>query len=135
MRRLASRLTLRWIAAVVVLGGTAVLAWDWIDAVPAEGAANPTYVGRETCGKWHQAQYHSWLGSDHDRAMDMATDKTVLADFNDTKFEYQGVTTRFFRNGQKFIVNTEGPDAKFHDYEVKYTFGVRPLQQYMIEFP
>ena len=72
--------------------------------------------------------------ADHDRAMDYATDKTVLADFNDTKFEYQGVTTRFFRRDGKYMVNTEGPDGQFHDYEIKYTFGVRPLQQYMVEF-
>ncbi len=33
------------------------------------------------------------------------------------------------------MVNTEGPDGKYHDYQIKYTFGVRPLQQYMVEFP
>ena len=87
------------------------------------------------CANATQAQYHSWLGSDHDRAMDIATEKTVLGDFNDTKFEYHGVTTRFFRRDGKFMVNTEGPDGKHHDYEVKYTFGVRPLQQYMVKFP
>jgi tetratricopeptide (TPR) repeat protein len=45
------------------------------------------------------------------------------------------VTTRFFRRDGKFMVNAEGPDGEQHDYEVKYTFGVRPLQQYMVEFP
>ena len=62
-------------------------------------------------------------------------EKSVLGDFNDTTFTYQGVTTRFFRRDGKFMVNTEGPDGKHHDYEIKYTFGVRPLQQYMVEFP
>ena len=135
MPRLAIRRTL---IAVAVLGAGAavsVLAYDWFAMVPAEVAANPTYVGRATCAECHQAQYHLWLGSDHDRAMDLATEKTVLADFNDTQFEYHGVTTKFFRRDGKYMVNTEGPDGKFHDYEVKYTFGVRPLQQYMIEFP
>jgi len=73
--------------------------------------------------------------SDHDRAMELATDKTVLGDFNDATFTYQGVTTKFFRRDGKFMVNTEGPDGKHHDYEIKYTFGVRPLQQYMVQFP
>ena len=94
-----------------------------------------SYVGRETCAKCHQPQYELWLGSDHDRAMELATEKTVLGDFNDAKFAYQGVTTRFFRRDGKFMVNTEGPDGEYHDYEIKYTFGVRPLQQYMVEFP
>src|SRR5690606_21035624 len=42
---------------------------------------------------------------------------------------------RFFRRDGKFFVNTEGPDGEYHDYEVKYTFGVDPLQQYMVEMP
>ena len=33
------------------------------------------------------------------------------------------------------FVNTDGPDGKLADYEIKYTFGVRPLQQYLIEMP
>src|SRR5207249_4351217 len=97
--------------------------------------ANATFVGSQTCAQCHQAQHKLWLGSDHERAMDYATDKTVLADFNNSTFEYHGVTTRFFRQDGKFMVNTEGPDRQYHDYEIKYTFGVRPLQQYMVEFP
>ena len=67
--------------------------------------------------------------------MELATDETVLGDFNDAEFTRHGETTRFFRDGKKFMVNAEGPDGEYHDYEVKYTFGVRPLQQYMVEFP
>jgi predicted CXXCH cytochrome family protein len=120
--------------AAAVLGG-AVLAWDWFAVVPAETITNARYVGRHTCAECHQPQHALWLGSDHDRAMELATDQSVLADFNDASFAYQGVTTRFFRRGGKFIVNTEGPDGRHRDYEIKYTFGVRPLQQYMVEFP
>ena len=32
------------------------------------------------------------------------------------------------------MVYTEGPDGKLHDFEVKYVFGVDPLQNYMVEF-
>jgi len=31
------------------------------------------------------------------------------------------------------MVRTDGPDGVLHDYEIKYTFGVYPLQQYLIE--
>ncbi|MGL6109936.1 MAG: tetratricopeptide repeat protein, partial [Rubrivivax sp.] len=41
--------------------------------------------------------------------------------------------TRFFRRGEKYVVNTDGPDGKLADFEIKYTFGVEPLQQYLIE--
>jgi tetratricopeptide (TPR) repeat protein len=122
------------LALGIVVAGS-VLAWDWYRVVPPAALTNAQYVGRQTCAECHQAEHKLWLGSDHDRAMELATDDTVEADFNDTSFTYQGVTTRFFRKGKKFMVNTEGPDAEYHDYEIKYTFGVRPLQQYMVEFP
>jgi tetratricopeptide (TPR) repeat protein len=135
MSRLATRWTLFVTVGLCASVAAGVLAWDWYTVVPPEAVANAQYVGRDTCIKCHQPQYDLWHGSDHDRAMDYATDTTVLGDFNDAKFEYQGVTTRFFRRDDKYMANTEGPDGQFHDYEIKYTFGVRPLQQYMVEFP
>jgi predicted CXXCH cytochrome family protein len=135
MPRLFSRRSIILALAVVAVAAVGVLGWGWFETVPPQVAANPTYVGRETCAECHQPQYHAWLGSDHERAMDIATETTVLGDFNDASFEYQGVTTRFFRKDGKYWVNTEGPDGQHHNYEVKYTFGVRPQQQYMVEFP
>ena len=65
----------------------------------------------------------------------MPTDKSVLGDFADASFDYYGVRSRFFRKDGKFFVETDGPDGKLATFEVKYTFGVDPLQQYLIEFP
>ena len=31
------------------------------------------------------------------------------------------------------MVRTDGTDGNLHDYEIKYTFGATPLQQYLIE--
>ena len=67
--------------------------------------------------------------------MDHATDKSVLGDFNDASFDYYGVHSRFFRKDGKFLVETDGPDGKLATFEVKYTFGLDPLQQYLVEFP
>ena len=68
--------------------------------------------------------------------MDRATDKTVLGDFSNAGFDYNGVHSRFFRDGDKFMVETDGPNGKLAaSFEIKYTFGVDPLQQYLIEFP
>jgi predicted CXXCH cytochrome family protein len=33
------------------------------------------------------------------------------------------------------MVRTDGPDGKLADFEINYTFGVWPLQQYLIGFP
>lgn len=126
-----------WIAAVVGVAALAVagVGWDWYSALPPDALDRAQYVGRATCAECHAPQHQLWLGSHHDRAMELASDDSVLADFNDTSFTRLGVTTRFFRDGGKYMVNTEGPDGQHHDYPIKYTFGVEPLQQYMVEFP
>ncbi len=67
--------------------------------------------------------------------MDHASDKSVLGDFNDATFDYYGVRSRFFRKDGKFFVETDGPDGNLSTFQVKYTFGVDPLQQYLIAFP
>jgi hypothetical protein len=67
--------------------------------------------------------------------MDHATEKSVLGDFNDASFDYYGVKSRLFRKKDKFVVETDGPDGKLATFEVKYTFGIYPLQQYLVEFP
>src|SRR3990172_8703452 len=88
-----------------------------------------------TRGGCHAAEVKAWQGSDHDLAMQEATERTVLGDFNGATFRYAGMTTRFFTRGGKFYVNTDGPNGKPADFEVKYTFGLDPLQQYLIELP
>jgi len=67
--------------------------------------------------------------------MQEATDSSVLGDFDDAEFEQFGVVSRFYRKDGKFMVRTDGADGKLQDYEIKYSFGVYPLQQYLIEFP
>jgi tetratricopeptide (TPR) repeat protein len=128
---------LKWLTIPIGILAAAgvVLAWDWYSVVPPDAVANADYVGRQTCAECHKSEHELWLGSDHDRAMELATETAVLGDFNDASFTYQGVTSRFFRRGDKYMVNTEGPDGQTRDYEIKYTFGVRPLQQFMVEFP
>lgn len=125
-----------WLTAgTVLLFGVAALAWDWYTVLPADAIVTAQYVGSASCAACHAVQHKLWTGSDHDRAMELASDQSVLGDFNDQAFTHRGLTTRFFRRDGKFMVNAEGPDGKLHDYVIKYTFGVRPLQQYMVEFP
>jgi len=62
-------------------------------------------------------------------------DRSVAAPFSGTSFSYGGVTSRFTRSGDQFIVRTDGPDGALTDYPVAYTFGVDPLQQYLLRLP
>ena len=93
------------------------------------------YIGRNACKACHEEEDKRWQGSHHDLAMQEATAETVLGDFNNVEFEQFGVVSRFFRKDGKFMVHTDGPDGKLQDFPIKYTFGVYPLQQYLIAFP
>jgi predicted CXXCH cytochrome family protein len=95
----------------------------------------PTFVGRERCRTCHESAYVSWEGSHHDHSMAEANEQTVLGDFDDAHFEYRGVASRFYRRDGGFFVHTEGPDGEPGEFEIAYTFGVEPLQQYLVRFP
>ncbi len=103
--------------------------------VTAQDTSAATFVGSATCAGCHQAEANLWDASQHKAAMQHATDKTVLGNFNDASFDYYGVHSRFFRQDGKFLVETDGRDGKLATFEVKYTFGIDPLQQYLVEFP
>ncbi len=81
------------------------------------------FVGRQTCKICHQQQDKNWSGSPHDLAMQEATEKTVLGDFSDVEFKNFDLVTTFYRQADKFMVRTDEPDGKLHDYEINYTFG------------
>jgi predicted CXXCH cytochrome family protein len=220
------RRRLFWLLILLVPPG-AVGAWvaaDWWFCLPDGEVA--AYVGRERCAACHQKEVDAWTGSDHDRAMDLATPETVLGDFDNRQYtefaledlaklpggelravaaevragpwalvlrgagrEFRqqvlsslpesaraevieaekapfpvrpcdvvtarqeigdvarrlqaagriklpfGVTSTMFRRGDEFFVTTDGPTGKLETFRVKYVFGFRPLQQYLVEFP
>ena len=100
-------------------------------SVPVTGQ----YVGSSACASCHGKEASEWQQSQHHDAMADASEKSVLGNFNSAKFNYAGLTSTFFKRDGKFFVNTDGRDGKLADYEIKYTFGVSPLQQYLVEFP
>ena len=87
------------------------------------------FVGSKKCMDCHKKEYDEWRNSHHDLAMDVASETTVLGNFDNAGFEYFGVTSRFFRKDNRFFVQTLGQDGKMGELEIKYTFGVYPLQQ------
>jgi len=99
---------------------------------PSEGYE---FVGGQSCKACHEEAFSDWTKSHHHAAMAEATPETVLADFEDVEFEHFGHKTRFFRKGDEFWVNAEDADGTRKDFKVEYTFGVEPLQQYLIPFP
>jgi predicted CXXCH cytochrome family protein len=92
----------------------------------------PAFVGSNSCIECHKTEYDLWKGSHHDLAMDSALDNTVLGNFNNFEFKHKGLTHRMFRKEGKFFVHTQGTNGKFEDYQIAYTFGYTPLQQYLV---
>lgn len=90
------------------------------------------FVGSEQCVDCHSSEHAQWRGSHHDLAMQVVNEATVLGDFNDATFSYNGITTRFFRDGARFMVRTDDESGELRDFEVAYVFGVYPLQQYLL---
>jgi Flp pilus assembly protein TadD/cytochrome c553 len=118
-----------------ILRSLALVAMAFGFAAPARAQERPSYVSAQVCATCHASESYAWQGSHHAQAMQPAMPATVLGDFADAEVKHFGVTTRFFRTGDKFMVRTDGPDGTPLDYEIAYTFGVFPLQQYLIRFP
>ncbi|MHC1778016.1 MAG: tetratricopeptide repeat protein [Lentimicrobium sp.] len=99
-------------------------------------AAEPVaeFTGGHACIECHQKEYRLWKGSDHDSAMAVASDTSVRGDFNNATFTHNGKTSKFYKRAGKFYVFTEGPGGAMKEFQVSHTFGIRPLQQYLIPF-
>ena len=93
-----------------------------------------TYIGSESCKACHQEEFKDWKGSHHDLAMQIADSISVLGDFSNKTFALKKIKSTFFKKGNDFYVNTEGHDGNYADFKIEYTFGVTPLQQYLIKF-
>ncbi|NOQ78894.1 MAG: ammonia-forming cytochrome c nitrite reductase subunit c552 [Gammaproteobacteria bacterium] len=110
-----------------------------LNSLANETISKNNYVGYQACTECHQEEVKQWLTSQHNQAMQHATQVTVLGDFNQATFDNYGLITTFYiknaNNKSQYWVKTDGPDGQLQDYEIKYTFGIYPLQQYLIEFP
>ena len=95
----------------------------------------PLYVGSEACAGCHAAETAAWKKSHHAVAMTVAMRETVRGDFNNAIADNHGSKGRFFRDGNRFVVEIEGRDGKTARFDVSHTFGVEPLQQYLVTFP
>ncbi len=99
------------------------------------GDEAPRYVGSESCSACHQSEFDAWRGSHHALAMQHASKDTVLGDFSGAEFEYAGTTSSFYERDGNFFVRTDNASGELQEFAVAYTFGVEPLQQYLVEFP
>lgn len=92
------------------------------EPAPAPGAS---YIGSTACADCHTAAYQQWQNSHHDLALQVATDNSVLAT---TGTDTDGTRITKEETGLEFHTEREGAGLA-----PRFTFGVEPLQQYVIE--
>lgn len=95
-------------------------------------ALTQAFVGTQQCATCHEREHERWQGSHHDLAMQLPTSETVLGDFNNASFTYNGITSRFTQRGGDYFITTDGESGKLEKFKVAYVFGVYPLQQYLL---
>lgn len=84
------------------------------------------------CAGCHEREGAEWSESQHAAAMARPGPETVAGDFSGTTYIDPQVTARFMREGESYVIRTtEGEKTK--TWIVRYTFGVHPLQQYLID--
>ena len=91
------------------------------------------YVGSNSCKECHNDQFRKWEKSHHFRSMNEATDEFVIGDFNNKSIMRKGQKHEMYKKDGKYYVKTDGEDGKIKEFEIKYTFGFKPIQQYLVE--
>ena len=94
--------------------------------------SDSNFIGSSQCQSCHTQAYQNWQGSHHDLAMQLPTTETVLGDFDNASFSYNGTSTTFFKKSGKYFVRTDGEDGVLTEFPVDYLFGVYPLQQLLL---
>ena len=118
--------------AVLAIGYQSCTSADDEGADEQHVASTLAYVGDKACKSCHLDEYEKWTDSHHYRAMELPSEESVEGDFNNTKFSADGVDYFFFKadEGFKVVITDAGVTDTFN---VKYTFGFTPLQQYLVE--
>lgn len=141
MLREAGRTAASRVAATLVVTCLTVLMSGLVGAPGNQGhaasetspPAEPAFVSTTVCAECHAKEHKAWQKSHHSWALRRPTPENVLGDFNNVTFEHHGVRSKFYRRGESFFIETDGPDGKPAEFEIKYTIGVTPLQQYLVE--
>lgn len=131
-------LSRHWVMLALIataLAGLIASGLWWQHNARTSARASAAYVDNGQCLDCHQDQARQWQQSHHAIAMAAPTPTSVRADFNNTTFTHNNLASHFFMRDGKYFVNTDGPDGKLADFKISYTFGVAPLQQYLIALP
>lgn len=120
-------------AVAVVLVLVVILLYCCTGGTDKQAAAVKN-VGSEKCRQCHKKESDLYRSSDHFHAMDSVSPASVKGDFNNSFFVYFGDTSFFYQRGGGYFVKTTDSAGHKREFRISYTFGWRPLQQYLVRF-
>ncbi len=91
------------------------------------------YIQSATCQSCHPSHYATWHDTYHRTMTQEASEMAVVGDFDNASNTFQGVTSRFYKEDEMFLIATRGFDGLMTEYEVVMTIGSRRIQQYVYE--
>ncbi len=118
-----------------ILISLVVVLYCCVESARPPGKKTFSYVGTDKCQSCHKGEFESYLTSDHFHAMDTASSHSVKGDFNNSTFVFHGDTTYFYKKGEQYFVRTTDSTGRKKEFLVSFTFGWKPLQQYLVSFP
>ena len=88
----------------------------------------------QKCMDCHSNEVNEWKKSHHSKSMQKASAQSVLANFSNQAFQHNGIHYLFSKseNAQQYFVTTTSLEGDKEKYEILYTFGFTPLQQYLV---
>ncbi|MGH7729941.1 MAG: cytochrome c3 family protein [Candidatus Eiseniibacteriota bacterium] len=120
------------LAAVTLLAGIATTVRRVaVDATTPVDQRRVAYATSRTCVLCHPGRFETWHRTFHRTMTQRAQQGTVLGDFEDARLVYQGVTSRFTREGGRHFIETVSPGGAMERHEVAMTVGSRRIQQYV----
>jgi predicted CXXCH cytochrome family protein len=97
-------------------------------------STSETLYTSENCISCHQEQAKKWQLSDHAKSMALPDATTVLGNFNSQTVAHYGQRAKFLtEKGVYKATIFESEDDVGETFDIKYTFGHYPLQQYLLE--
>ncbi len=102
--------------------------------VALAGAANAqSYVGSDQCTDCHVDEAEAWANSHHALAWTEFGAGKMVADFDGTRFEHDGMSVLFDHSGGVPSAQVTEKDGVMTEYDVHSVVGIEPLQQYLFE--
>jgi predicted CXXCH cytochrome family protein len=123
------------VTAAAVAGGAMALARSVRASLEAPVDFHRTgYARSESCLPCHPGRHASWRRTYHRTMTQEAGPQSVVGDFDDARYTFDGVLSRFTREGGVYFVETLGPDGRPGRFAVAMTVGSRRFQQYVARF-